>query len=69
MKPFLLCLFLSVLLLSGCMDTYKLNEYKSPKEFDNFVNKEIKGHSLDVHLMRDSTIETDNLHINSDSAF
>ena len=46
-----------------------MSEYKSPKDFYNLVNKETEGHSLDVHLMRDSTIETDNLHINSDSAF
>ncbi len=69
MRFVVLAISVSALMLSGCMDTYMINSFKSADDFYRYVNNETEGHSLSIKLMRDSTIESDNIHIKTDSTF
>lgn len=60
---------LSAFLLTGCMDTYYLKNYKSPKEFYDFVNQKADDRSVDIKMKSGKTYETDILKINNDSTF
>lgn len=60
---------ISSLLFIGCMDTYYLKNYKSPKEFYDFVNQKADDRSVDIKMKSGKTYETDILNIKNDSTF
>lgn len=60
---------ISSLLLIGCMDTYYLKDYKSPKEFYDFVNQKADDRSIDIEMKNGKNYETDILKIKNDSTF
>ncbi len=60
---------LSAFLLTGCMDTYYLKNYKSPKEFYDFVNQKADDRSVDIKMKSGKIYESDILKINNDSTY
>ncbi|MDR3626408.1 MAG: outer membrane beta-barrel protein [Ignavibacteriaceae bacterium] len=67
MKYFLFIISSSILLFTGCVNTYTINDFKSPKEFYNEVNKKVNDRSVKVVTNGDSAFDAEKMIVKPDS--
>jgi hypothetical protein len=69
MKYFLIPISISILIFTGCVDTYTIKDFKSPQEFYNKINEKVNGRTVKVVTDSNEVYEADKLTISPDSIF